>query len=55
VAIANLWDGYEKQQFLRSTDGLTWESLPAGSFVGSHQIFNLVAGYADPSTACPAH
>jgi hypothetical protein len=55
VAVANLWDGYAKQQLIRSTDGITWENLPSGAFVGSHPIFNIVAGYADPSAACPAH
>lgn len=53
VAVASVWQGYEAQEFLRSTDGLTWESLPAGAFAASHPIFYLGYGYAEPSEACP--
>jgi hypothetical protein len=53
VAVANVWDAYDKQHFLRSTDGLTWESLPSGAFTPSHSIFYMTSGFADPSAACP--
>jgi hypothetical protein len=52
VAVGNVWEGYDKQSFLRSTDGLTWNVLPATSFVPSHGIFYITFGYADPSSAC---
>jgi hypothetical protein len=54
VAIANLWDGYAKQSFLRSTDGVSWQALPAGSFAPSHPLMYMTFGYVDPSAACPA-
>jgi hypothetical protein len=54
VAVQNVWDGYDKQHFLRSTDGLAWETLPAAAFVAGHPIFYIAFGYADPSAACPA-
>jgi hypothetical protein len=55
VAVQNVWDGYAKQHFLRSTDGLTWQTLPTTAFVQSHNIFYIAFGYADPSAACPGH
>ena len=55
VAVRNVWEGYDQQLFLRSTDGLTWESLPKTSFTPSHSVFYMTSGYADPSTICPAH
>jgi len=54
VATGSVWDGYDKQHFFRSTDGLTWKSLATTAFVQSHNIFYLAFGYADPSAACPA-
>lgn len=45
---------YEKQKFFRSTDGKTWEVLPAASFVGSHPINFMSFGYVDPGAGCPA-
>ena len=45
---------YEKQKFFRSTDGKTWDVLPAGSFVGSHPIYFMSFGYVDPGAGCPA-
>lgn len=54
VATGSVWDGYEKQHFFRSTDGLTWKSLPTTAFAQGHSIFYLAFGYADPSAACPA-
>jgi hypothetical protein len=52
VAISNIWNAYAQQSFLRSTDGLTWEVLPKGAFLGSHPIFYMTFGYAEPSAAC---
>lgn len=54
VAVANVWEGYAAQSFLRSEDGgLTWEVLAAGTFAPSHPIFHLAFGQATPSTVCP--
>jgi hypothetical protein len=53
VAVNNVWLGYDEQVFLRSTDGLSWQSLPAGAFTPGHPIFFITHGYAEPSEACP--
>jgi hypothetical protein len=53
VAVNNVWLGYDAQVFLRSTDGLTWDTLPAGSFAPSHPIFFITHGFAEASDACP--
>jgi len=53
VAVSSMWQGYDAQEFLRSSDGLTWEALGDGAFVKSHPIFDVQFGYADPSAACP--
>lgn len=53
VAVSSMWQGYDAQAFLRSSDGLTWEALGDGAFVKSHPIFDVQFGYADPSAACP--
>jgi hypothetical protein len=46
---------YEKQQFFRSTDGITWEVLDKSKFKGSHPIYFMRAGYADTATLnCPS-
>jgi hypothetical protein len=53
AAVANVWSGYEQQEFLRSDDGgLTWTSLPAGAFAPGHPIFFVTAGRAAPSEDC---
>lgn len=53
VAVANVWEGYADQTFLRSDDGgLTWEVLDAQAFHPGHPIFSLTFGWADPATAC---
>lgn len=46
----NAW--YEKQKLFRSVDGVTWQELPAGSFVGSHPLTAMTFGWASPSAAC---
>jgi hypothetical protein len=43
---------YEKQQFFRSTDGVTWEVLDKSKFKGSHPINFIRSGYADDSLDC---
>lgn len=44
---------YEKQKFYRSTDGVTWDELPAGTFTGSHPMTHMIWATADPGTVCP--
>jgi len=44
---------YEKQRFYRSTDGITWDELPAGAFVGSHPIQFITHGVGKKSAVCP--
>jgi hypothetical protein len=53
VAISNVWGAYAQQQFIRSTDGLSWEVLPQTAFTPSHPIGYMAFGYADPSAVCP--
>ena len=48
----NVW--YEDQEFYRSADGLSWETLDAGAYTGSHPIRAIAFGYVDPSDACPS-
>lgn len=45
VALGSVWTGYEGQQFMRSTDGLTWETLPDSQFTQSHPLFYITFGY----------
>ena len=53
VAVGGGWDTwYAKQKFFRSDDGVTWQELAAGSFVGSHPITAMTSGWAAPSAAC---
>jgi hypothetical protein len=40
---------YEKQKFYRSTDGITWQTLSSGAFVGSHPIRRMTFGYVSPN------
>ena len=37
----------------RSSDGVTWDELPEGSFVGSHPIQFIVYGAGEKSAVCP--
>jgi hypothetical protein len=53
VAVNNVWLGYADQRFLRSEDGLVWETLAEGAFTAGHPIFFIEHGEADPSDACP--
>jgi hypothetical protein len=43
---------YEAQQFYRSEDGITWEILPDGAFVGSHPIYFMAHGRVKPGAGC---
>ena len=43
---------YASQQFLRSIDGLTWDTLPGAAIVQGHPLGRIVFGYADPSGVC---
>jgi hypothetical protein len=39
VTVHGEWSSwYDRQQFYRSTDGITWEALPRAAFTGSHPI-----------------
>lgn len=54
VAIRGGWTNwYDKQQFYRSTDGVTWDVLPSSNYVGSHPMGAILWGLAVPSAACP--
>jgi hypothetical protein len=45
---------YERQAFFRSTDGVTWDALPASAFTGGHPVKNIAFGRGPPSSAaCP--
>ena len=43
---------YEKQEFYRSRDGVTWDALAAGSFHGSHPIKFITYGRGARSDVC---
>jgi hypothetical protein len=53
VAVDYVWNGYAQEQFLRSTDGTSWQALPGTAFLPSHPIFRMIWGLADTSTVCP--
>ncbi|MFO0728247.1 MAG: hypothetical protein U1E65_30985 [Myxococcota bacterium] len=54
VAANGGWqEWYERQHFYRSTDGVNWQELPAGSFAPSHPMTQMVWGEGRPSAACP--
>ncbi len=44
VIVAVSGSSYAQQVFLRSEDGLSWESLPASAFEASHRISNIAVG-----------
>lgn len=51
VAVRGGWqEWYDRQRFYRSTDGVVWEELGAGSYTGSHPVRDITFGYLD---ACP--
>ncbi len=54
VAVNGEWDRwYEKQEFYRSTDGVTWQALPAGAYKGGHPIGFIATGLVPAALACP--
>lgn len=42
--------GLRTQRFLRSTDGVSWQTLPTSAFNGSHPIFFITWGMAERSS-----
>ncbi|MDI3288594.1 hypothetical protein [Polyangium sp. 15x6] len=54
VAVSGGWEQwYDKQRFFRSTDGVTWDELPANAFTGSHPIQFITHGMGLRSAVCP--
>lgn len=55
VAVNTLWEGYEQQRFMRSTDdGLTWTTLADDKYRKGHPIHRIAAGLIDrASGVCP--
>lgn len=55
VAVRGGWQvWYESQEFYRSDDGITWDVLQPGTFVGSHPVNHIAFGRVDAATsACP--
>ncbi|MBL8938240.1 MAG: hypothetical protein JNM69_26990 [Archangium sp.] len=54
VAVNGGWQTwYTSQRFYRSNDGLTWDELASGSYVGSHPITHIVWGEGTRPAACP--
>ena len=54
VAVNGGWQQwYDKQLFLRSTDGLVWQSLPKTNYKPSHPMTHIVWGPAPRSALCP--
>jgi hypothetical protein len=54
VGVNGGWDvWYEKQLFYRSTDGVTWDVLPAGASTGGHPIQHIAFGEGRRSPTCP--
>ena len=53
VAVASVREGYRTQRFLRSLDGVSWQTLPLTAFSGSHPIFFISWGLAERSSVCP--
>ena len=51
VGVNDGWQqAYEAQVFYRSTDGVNWEPLPAGSYQSGHPIRDIQFGYV---ASCP--
>lgn len=54
AAIKGGWSNwYDKQQFYRSADGLTWETLPSTAFKQGHPITHVAFAEMRPSAECP--
>jgi hypothetical protein len=54
VATGSVWNGYENQQFMRSTDGLSWEPLSPANGPQGHPIFYITHGRTAASELCPS-
>ncbi len=55
VAVNGDWQAwYDKQEFYRSTDGVSWDVLPKTAFTGSHPIYFIQAADVEASAQCPA-
>jgi hypothetical protein len=53
--LASNGHGYGSQVIYRSTDeGITWNALPAGSYVHGHPIWHFYSGYVQANSKCPA-
>ena len=53
VATMAVWDGrYENQQFARSDDGITWDTLPSTAFVTGHPISHFASGLVPANLYC---
>jgi hypothetical protein len=50
--IATNIDSYERQRFYRSTDGIVFDELAQGSYVGSHPMTHILWAEAVSSTVC---
>ncbi|MBL9104771.1 MAG: hypothetical protein JNL82_27755 [Myxococcales bacterium] len=44
---------YDQQKFYRSSDGVTWDTLAAGTFTGGHPIYFMAHGRVKPGAGCP--
>jgi hypothetical protein len=54
VAVRGGWNQwYEQQRFYRSTDGITWNELPATAYKKSHPMTHLVWAEVSRSSICP--
>lgn len=54
VAVNGGWQTwYTSQRFYRSADGVIWDELASGSYVGSHPITHIVWGEGARPAACP--
>lgn len=54
VGVRGGWDvWYDKQRFYRSTDGVTWDELPATAYKKSHPVTHLIHAEVRASSVCP--
>jgi hypothetical protein len=54
VAVTDGWQQwYEKQRFMRSVDGVTWDELPSGAFAPSHPMTQIVWAEARTGACTP--